>query len=343
MGLARVDVRARAWSCGEPSRLARRHGGLRVAASLLLAAAGAVAAEPAGSAARYQVPAECPAREVWLEQLRARLPALPAAWAAVDGLVVSIEPRRNETGATDYHGLISARNARTTAREVRGPSCREVFDALVLVAALSLEESQAGVESEATAEPVLDAASATTAPPSSAARRGSWAALGLALVQTGIAPEPSFDVGLAALVRGPEPGIEPWLLVGFYAALNEQTVRVEEAVARFEHWSARLLAGAGRYPFEGPLALRPALGVDVGRVSGEGSGVSAASSDASLWLSVRGELRFEAVLAERLLVGAAAGVAVPLLRPRFYFEPGAVVFHAPAIGLEASGFAALLF
>lgn len=162
-------------------------------------------------------------------------------------------------------------------------------------------------------------------------------------MQSGIAPNPSLDVGVGLIARWSLAGLEPWLLLGVYTGAASQTVHVEGASARFEHTALRAVGCPWRYPGPQWLGLRPCVGLDVGQTRGEGSGVSRASSNSSVWLAARGEVRVEFSIYDGLSVGGAGGAALPLIRPRFYFEPGAVVFDTPAWGLEGSAFVAWLF
>lgn len=317
-----------------------------VALPLLLVIAPRAAAATETSAAPYETAPGCPSHQEWTQQLHARLPASPAARAAADALHVRIEQR--PTRASEYHGVVQS-NASEEPRAVRGSSCREVFEALVLVAVLSLDATRADSDGDVSAPdvPHADAVAVIDQPAldegSRDPERLRWGAAALVLMQSGIAPNPSLDVGAGVIARWSLSGFEPWLLLGVYMGAASQTVRVEGASARFEHAALRAVGCPWRYPGPSWLALRPCLGLDVGRSRGEGYGVSGASSNSSLWLAARAEVRFEFSIRNGLSVGGAGGAALPLVRPRFYFEPGAEVFQTPAWGLEGSGFVAWLF
>jgi hypothetical protein len=321
-------------------------GALALLFLLVVAPRSAFAAE---GAALYETPPGCPSRHEWTEQLYERLPASPVAHAAADALHVLIERRPPKTSAGDYHGIVQSAGSEET-RTVRGTSCREVFEALVLVAVLSLDATRPQPDNNAPSSGIrlTEPLGVIDAPSPAESTRGPdrlhWGAAGLVLMQSGIAPNPSLDVGAGVVVRWSLAGFEPWLLLGLYTGAATQTVRVEGASARFEHAALRAVGCPWRNP-GGPrwLALRPCLGLDVGRSRGEGFGVSGASSNSSLWLAARGEVRFEFSIYDGLSVGGAGGAALPLVRPRFYFEPGAVAFETPAWGLEGSGFVAWLF
>jgi hypothetical protein len=315
---------------------------------LLVSGAGAaLGARPPAAAPRYETAPECPGRREWVERLHEKLPSSAAAQAEADALSVRIGRQPSRTSG-EYEGVVEA-NGTEEGRIVRGTSCREVFEALLLVAVLSVDAAGSEPPLGATTgnmsiEPPLDA---IDAPPPAASTRGAerlrWGAVGLVLVQTGIAPSASLDIGAGLVARWSLPGFEPWLMLGIYTSAAGQTVRVEGASARLEHVVARAVGCPWRYPSTGWLTLRPCVGLDVGRCRGEGSGVSGPSSNGTLWLAARSELRFEFSIHDGLSLGGAGGAALPLVRPRFYFEPGAVVFQAPAFGLEASAFAAWLF
>jgi hypothetical protein len=316
-------------------------------------AAPGLAAAPPSRVPHYETPAECPARHAWLERLHAKLPASSAARQSADELSVRIERRAGGVAAGDYHGTVSADGAEK-GRTVEGTSCAEVFEALVLVALLSLETvaehdaSRSGKTltsndaSAASAEPIELVDGPPVGEDHQRGDRLRWGAVGLVLVQSGIAPRPSVDLGAGLAVRWSSSG-EPWLMLGVYTGSHAQTVQVEGASARFEHAALRAVGCPWRYPSARWLALRPCLGLDVGRCRGEGSGVSGASSNSTLWLAARGELRLEFSIYDGLSLGGAGGAALPFVRPRFYFEPGAIAFQVPALGVEAGAFAAWLF
>lgn len=327
-------------------------GGVSLPLLLVVGPRGALGAASAEAAPGYDAAPECPVRQDWVEQLYARLPASPAARAAADALHVRIERSPIGASGSEYRGVVVADSAEEV-RAVSGTSCREVFEALLLIAALSLDAARGepagsdGPGSSPTrdvppAKP-MDTADRATPAEGTGVDRVRWGAAGLVLVQSGIAPNPSLDVGAGLVARWSRPGFEPWFLLGVYTGVASQTVRVAGASARFEHAALRAVGCPWRYPSTGWLALRPCLGLDVGRCRGEGSGVSGALSNSTLWLAARGELRFEFSLYDGLTLGAAGGAALPFVRARFYFEPGAVAFQAPAFGLEASGFATWLF
>jgi hypothetical protein len=62
-------------------------------------------------------------------------------------LHVHIEQRPTQASASEYHGVVKA-DGSEEARSVRGTSCREVFEALVLIAVLSLDAASQTVRVE---------------------------------------------------------------------------------------------------------------------------------------------------------------------------------------------------
>ena len=328
--------------------------GATVASSLFGALGLALSVAPAAAAdARYEVAAGCPARDVWVERVAARLPETPDVRVAIERLAVHIEPV-----AGGYRGWVRSREPGADAgeRSVQGRACEDVLEALVLIAALSLEGGANGTSGESLAsivvpaelsEPELDGLGDRGAPEAAAALpRASdlrFGALGFAQVQSGAAPQLGADLGAALVASWRTAHFDPWLLLGAYAGWTPQLLRVGGATARFEHWAARAEGCPWRFPRQGALALRPCIGLDVGRSSGEGAGVARAALRSAPWLSGLGELRLDVELADRVMLGAAGGATLPFVRPRFYFEPGVVAYHAASVGFAASSFAALLF
>jgi hypothetical protein len=364
-GVARSDARVVcAWG------LARGARALGVAVQLIVMAVTLAAESEATAPGDYAVPPGCASRAAWHAGLEARLRADPRLQAAGESVSVHVEYHpHGSTGGGSYAGwLENTAGSPESARRVQGRRCAEVLEALTLMAVLSLEGDlfqspvqqlepdapEAPVESldvivepSDSAEPdALGAPDALDADRTRSGRQTRGLALGIigfGLLHMGIAPGTSLDAGLGLIATASLPGFQPWVLVGAYFGTAAQTKGVETAAVRFSHWSARALGCPWRYPLDGWLALRPCLGVDVGRMRGEGLRVPDASTRSAPWVSALAELRLDAVVLEAVRLGVAAGPVVPLVRPRFYFLPGEVAYQAPLLGLDANVFASVLF
>lgn len=341
---------------------AGRSPAIVVALALCAASASARDGEPPGPLV-YEVARECPSRALWLESLRARLPPLLRTHPAIESLAVHVERRaRTAAGNGTFTGEIESPVAALPegSRQVHGESCEEVLEALTFIAALSLERSFGATDpplaspegsADETASSLVSTASVLPgadrplgAESSRAAHALELGALGFASVQGAIAPRATLDWGLGVSVAWQTPEFQPWLLLGVYSGSVELTaVQGSAASARFEHWASHLVGCPWRFPSAGVWGVRPCLDLDVGRVSGQGRGVSGAERHAAPWLSSGTELRFELALWDRLQLGVVAGAVVPFWRSRFFFLPEITAFQVPAVGLRAETFASLLF
>jgi hypothetical protein len=132
-------------------------------------------------------------------------------------------------------------------------------------------------------------------------------------------------------------------MLGAYGGAKPLERRVAGARARFEHWAIRAVGCPWRYPGDKAVEIRPCLGLDLGRLRGEGFGVAGASARNAWWIGGFAELRLDLRLFDSIRVGISGGPLLPFVRPRFYFEPGVVAHRVPLVALQASGFAAVLF
>jgi hypothetical protein len=334
-----------------------RAGGLATATDLRRSAGQHVAG--------YHAEPECPSLDAWNAALHARLP--PGSHAEELTRRLSIEIRRDEASdprAPSYLGAIDTPGQALSpeARQVRGQSCREVLEALSLIAALALERAaKSGRDAGATQGTDAGAAasgwelsreqalalSEEPAEPAPLRARAEGARLGLAvflLSEAAAAPQPGWNYGLGASVHWDGAGWQPWVLFGVYAGGGER-VRVPDvaAVARFERLSSYAVGCPVRFPRRTPLAVRPCIDLDLGRLTGEGQDVSQARRRSSLWVSTGLELRIEwSPFAAFELSGMLGGV-LPLSRPRFYFRPQLTAWEVAPLGLRAGALANLSF
>jgi hypothetical protein len=292
-------------------------------------------------------PSECRDRENWLGAVRARLPPLLQTHPLLDTFSLRIE----KTASGGYTGEVSdAGAALTGSRSVRGETCEDVIDASSFIVALGLEQmASQGRDASLTkeAEPAsvrpgapigTDASGAARVPRPAGVELGATA---FALVDGGLTPGQSVDLGLSLRLTWAELGWHPLLLVGAYSALPDERA-LGGGRLRFTHVAAHAVGCAWRFPSDGPFGVRPCLEFDAGRTSGEGVGVSRAEKHSSPWLSTGAQLRAE-VLLWRVALGLSAAAIVPLWRAHFYLEPDLEGFTTPTVGFRAESFASLLF
>jgi len=332
----------RARACYSPGMSCRRGIGwaLRVIAGGFVLSASAAAAEPA-----YDVAEGCPPRHTWTAALRERLPdALRERVASAEFSV-----RIARAGANTYDGELGSASAPAAApRRVSGRSCAEVAEALTLIAALELQRAAASPAPEpspAEAPPVIGAQGLEDTSGARGAAAVDIGATALAWLQPALGPEPlARNFGLGATLAFRREGWQPWLLLALSWGRGEPVdVRRGGATARFER---RLAHGIGcplRFPHATPLAVRPCLGVDVGQLRGEGTGLNGKTRSSSIVASLGPVLRLEWFVVEQLELGAQLGGVINIARPRFYFLPEVTAFEVPAFGVQGSVSASLVF
>jgi hypothetical protein len=162
-----------------------------------------------------------------------------------------------------------------------------------------------------------------------------------ALLQNGFVPGSALELGAALELAARSPLWQPLLSLGVYAGAASDT-RAGGATGRLRHWSTEAVGCPWRWALSETLGVRPCLDFDVGRSSGEGTGVVRARSHAVPWVSSGGQVRLELNLG-RLAFGASAGAVVPLWRAHFYFSPNIAAFEPPAVGLRLGSYAGVFF
>jgi hypothetical protein len=344
-----------------PATDLRDNAGSRAVSSPAAHAAGA-------TGAGYHAPAECPSRDAWNAALQARLPASLRAEDLTPLLSIEIQRDRASAARTHaYVGVIDASGAQLgpEARTVRGSSCAELVAALTLIAALGIERAGSSARGAATTE-VSEAADVGDAASGwELSREQAWALsedgaqrapvpvheegarLGLAaflLTETTAAPQPGWNYGLGASAHWNSANWQPWFLLGVYAGGGERArVPGVPASARFERLSTHTVGCPLRFPRSAPLALRPCIDLDLGRLSGEGLDVSRARQRSALWLSTGLELRVEWSPWHALALSGMLGGVLPLSRPRFYFRPQLTAWEVAPLGFRAGALANLSF
>lgn len=272
-----------------------------------------------------------------------------------DRLSVGIE--RQEDSSLKYSGQLRRSRAFSDqeGRSVRGATCREVFEALTLIAVLGLDRAESESPAAETPAPTLwtlteedelvlarDPAPEVLAPlPEDEGPRFAGSVLAL----WGGASKASFDLdlGLAFDVRWRTELLQPLLLFGVYGGRESIGVSGTGAGARLERLAAQAVACPVRLPRSSVAGVRPCVDVDAGVLTGSGVSVGGARGRTAPWLSTGVQLRAEWAVWDALELGAMIGGVVALSRPRFYFLPDTTAFEAAAGGVRAGASASLSF
>lgn len=324
----------------------------RAPAALLLAAmicgTGPSRAAEAPPQLEYDAESVCPARTVFSELVQQRVSA-----ASVDH--VAAPPRQIEVRllaeGSEFLGkleLVRADGSRYQ-REVRGPSCTEVADALAFVLALTLTAkepaAQAAPEPSKPPEPPQPAevpAAAMVVPPRNPEkpvekRRSAWGyGLGLQLgARAGLTPEWALIQGAFLETHHESEGLFGFnLRAGFLRAANVEYTDLS-GTTNFSWWAVRLEGCPLRLRLSKPLGLMPCAGMHIGRTTATGvpvSGMGASEGSPHTWVDALAGLRLELSVVRWLSLQAQTELLVPFTRFQFAFEnPETTVYRVPAV------------
>jgi hypothetical protein len=309
----------------------------------------------------YQSPPGCPGAGAFGELVSAKL-------AGTDLPAVPVRPRvlvalRPATAGFVAHLELSRSDGSRYVRDLEGPSCAELAEAMAFVLALGLggqtppdaEKTEEGpakigpVEKTRVVEPPM-AAPETPPPaifPEPSPRRwifGIGAALG---VRGGLGPTwTSVETGFAELRHEERRLLAPTFRAGISTT---QPIERQDSFGTTDFsWIAGWAEGCPiRVTLVEPLQLLPCLGVHAGAIRavgtprvippGQGGGAT------KPWVDLAPELRLEGRAARWLGIGLAADLVVPLTTYSFGFDPRIPVYEVPRAALAGSGSVALLF
>ncbi len=322
-----------------------RHAALAVWLLLLGALSVARAAEAAQPIRLdYLAEGSCPDADAFLSAVLARSTRLQAATGSDAARTLHVTIARGEDG--NVEGSFSLSSAEdplrpSVSRTISGASCSEVFDALTLFAALSLDplvDEPAAPANEQrvqpSAAPLTLPVSNTSVTPRAASHGARWRAalgahIGLMSARTASTVELLEPFGELSLHAWAAP-LTPAVRLGFSTASADSAASAQ-GFARL-HWT---VARVDACPLELRLgaqgALRPCLSASGGVLSARGERVDHPRAPDIPWWTMGGLLRGEWNFSGSLALEADAGLDSPLRRSRLYFEPETRVYRAPAI------------
>jgi hypothetical protein len=243
---------------------------------------------------------------------------------------------------------------RTARHEVADPSCSSLVHALGLLVALRADAAPAARPPAELAAPGPAGVGEPAAPvdaPSDPKRRGPAAlrvgAVVSANARSALAPEVALGFGLGVALEWAGEGAWAPRLELSLSQLESSALQLPgEAAMQFE----ALLVSASACPVRllgtPDVSLRPCVDLEVGKLTGEGSGlaVSGAEPRRAPWLgaglSLRAHLR---PWGGPVQLGAALGASLPLYRHEFFFAPDIQGFEVPLVGWNGAGTLAWLF
>jgi hypothetical protein len=331
---------------------------------IALGDAGVARAEGAPTALRvvYRAAGDCPSETAYTSQVLARTTRVRLA-RRDDASFVSLLVTVSQAPAGFSGRLEVARDdGHVFARAVEGDTCEEVVSALALVTALTFDPQASASPSSGKLPPVVPAQPepeasaplpepprqppplAPATAPSPSEPRARWAepspseatgwqvALGgQAALRRGVTPDPI--VTLPLFVGVVLPLREPFA-IGLRASFERSGTDLTDsasATAAFR-WTAGALEGCPIAWSQGEVSASPCLRLEAGVVEAEGSGIVPARDDRRPWAAVGAVGRAEWAFLEPAFAELGAGVMVPLIRDRFFFQPDRTVHRPAAVG-----------
>jgi hypothetical protein len=301
----------------------------------------------------WRAPPDCPSEAAVLEEVHRRLGGRPAAGRTPLRATAQVE-RQPATYrvrlATDAGGVGGD-------RELEDPSCFALGNAVALVLALTFDPGAVASANPASPASPAPAQASTAAPLPAPPSRRARAATG------GAAPSSDVRGWRVAVHVGAEGavGALPGAAFGPAAGVSLVAGRLRAELAASWH-PARFAQGdaaRGGGDFEllrgsvggcwavllEPFEASPCLGLQMGRMTGEGRGVVTTGAASALWLAPSlGARAFVPLAGQAFGLRAEIGVDVPLLRPNFVIEdldspPEAAAVHraAPVVGRATAG------
>jgi hypothetical protein len=284
-----------------------------------------IAAEAAPPRVRlaYAAPEGCPDEAAFVAAVAAQAHPFERAPRSA-ARVRSLEARIAR--ADDAHtGVLRVREAdgATSERDVRGATCQEVFSALALVAALTVDTGPPPPSPPPPEEP----------PPPLPAIPLRWTAATTLHAGAFFSMAPGASIGVAPEleIAPPFAGTPLVVRLGLVLAASPRA-ETPAGSAEFFWFAARLDVGlfALRRAW---FSLRPTIGAGAGAVLGRGFAVAIPHEETRPWFDVAAGLRAHAALLPGFGLELAGGLLVPITRETWIFErPDAVIHATPPVG-----------
>jgi hypothetical protein len=274
----------------------------------MVVAARVAAADPEPIRITYDAPAECPAESDAIARLNERAPVTRVASGPVRTFALAIT-----RDAEGFHGELAVHRGddAPAVRDVTAASCDDAVTALVLVAALAIEER--------TPAPAIVAPPPPPAPVHTATPWRFAAGAGVALY-TGMTPSARLGVPLYLDARRGHLELR---------ATFDTTTSDDLQTASFR-WTEGRVEGCPYAWTLGRIDLAPCAGVQIGALTGTGMMLTQASSTTRPWLAPEAAGRIGVRLG-RFELEAEGTAALPLVRDLYYIGPMTTVHQVPVL------------
>jgi hypothetical protein len=287
----------------------------------------------------YQGPTDCPPEAFFRAQLLARTPRVRAARSGEPARRVAVTVDTS-AGRTLGRLVIRELDGQESAREVGGDACAEVVSALALIAAISVDPNAVTTPLVAAAVPPPPAAPPPEVtpplppPPPRALFPVRFGVGGTLSVASSIAPATMVGGRLSLELAFRAARFPPSIRLGLERS-NGSPTAVAGGVLDF----TRTIGVLEVAPLEvawGRLAIAPLVGLEAGALRAVASEITPARSATRAFVALGTGARVDLVLVGPLALEAAVGVAFPVTRDRFFFEPDTTVSQAAPAGFRGS-------
>ena len=336
--------------------------------AFLLAVAGGMGADArawgAGGGVAVRVEPEsrepCGEGRSLLEELAVQDPNVRAATSDERAPLLVVRITRTTRGTEHGRLVIEDADGAVSRREVDGETCESVLAALALMSAVAVDPSAslppAGASSPSSQPAKAGAASGPdsraagraapsgetpreaadedrgheSVPGSPTSRMARVSFAGGVGATTAVAPSVVLLVSASAdLTWGPPSRASPMISAGFEHAGSGDDAAMGGSASFV--LNAGTLDLCARLPAVPRLDLSPCFRVEGGVLSSMGVDIIPARSDARPWIALGavGAVRYRVVW--RLFAEVLAGIQVPLVRDRYFFEPDTTVFRPPPL------------
>jgi hypothetical protein len=278
----------------------------------------------------------CPNEAAFAARLRERM--MGSTGSGIDGPRVLVAVDGSGERAVGQL-TIEGRSGETTTRQISGPSCEQIVDALAFVVALTLDPaaSATAVQAPPVSGPLADA---TTAPASRAPPGATWRLSAAAHASLTGAFPPGLQVSVPVFVELDDESpatLHRWtpaVRAGFERSFGA-SVQVPQGSARFV-WTVGRLDLCAAFSLAPQLTVGPCLGADMGEIEGAGS-IAHPQERSPLWFALGGLVRGRWQVRSPLFLEVDAGALFPVTRNTFVFDPDTLLYEVPAVSERVSG------
>jgi hypothetical protein len=280
----------------------------------------------------YDAPAACPGRTEFSALVRARTKAWPASASPFAVTVTIKEEPESLVGRVTFE-----RAGQITPRELRAAGCAELAEALSLIVAILVDPQAQQAPLPPAAEPAPPPVPRVPPPAPPSSPPALWLSAGLeAAFETAMTGK--VEVGGRLFVgvgRGERSVVASSARLSFTHVAGHELSPASGLRADFSLDTGRIEACVARVERSG-FAIEPCPFFELGRVRAVGLHPEGDVTSDGTWSALGLALRPSLTLWQRLVLGGALGVTVPVTRYRYAFTGESELTRTASVGLDAA-------